>query len=215
LKNRICLLIVGLIFGLGLVTWASVPSEKENLTTSQSWIQRLLDRERAISEGVKLPRLRIPWSLAEWLKFWSKSAPDEKGNPLLSAEQLVQDPGFLSSAEVEFDAGKEVWTARWSKPRMFNFGMLLKPELLKRVQVGKPLSFEHNGETASLSKSENNELMMVSHTGEKTTLGARDILHLLENKIETGGLSLFVEPCGDLVMEARGEQAQLLAKARN
>jgi hypothetical protein len=176
-----------------------------------NWVELLLDHERRLADGQELPRLELPALGRLQLQMELEEAENA---PLLSAEELAANPGFFSSAFVKFDKARNLWTASWSRPSPLHFGMLLRPELLKRVEVGRALSFESREGAASLTKTEANELIMVKESGEKSRLSASDVLHLLQGRIETGGLSLFVDKAGNLILQAQGQQARMLAQIK-
>jgi hypothetical protein len=130
--------------------------------------------------------------------------------PLFTIDQLLAEGSLLADASIEYNAEARIWKARWDKPRLFNFGMILRPELVKRVQSGQEFQLSVRGETSVMGKDSHGDLVLRS--GNKTVpLGSRDVLVLLQNRIDTERLTLYVDAMGNLIMEAHGSAAQLLA----
>jgi hypothetical protein len=144
-----------------------------------------------------------------------KSAPSEpvaqlEHPPLFSIDQLLSDDSLLADASIVYNKVARTWRARWDKPRMFHFGMILKPQLSKRVQNGLEYSFSVKGESSLLAKDSHGDLVLRSG-GKTVPLAARDVLRLLQSRIDTQGLTLYVDASGNLIMEAQGANADTLA----
>jgi hypothetical protein len=120
----------------------------------------------------------------------------------------------LKYAQTSFDVSKEQWKAIWSKPPMFHYGMVLKPELEKQMEVGVKVSFEAQGELFELVKDAKNELLLTSN-GKTVRLDASDLRHLLEQGVSSHGVEVFLDPKGNLVVEASGVNARYFASLTN
>jgi hypothetical protein len=128
----------------------------------------------------------------------------------LPLNAVAQDKSFLDGAWVSFNSNSNIWTAKWAKPRLFHFGSILKPALLRKFEVGQSFAFESKGAQAILTKTGTNEICIVKD-GSKTPLDAGDLRRLLENKISADGLSLFLDRGGNLILQAQGPLAVKLA----
>lgn len=151
---------------------------------------------------------RLPFSLPDSLENLTQSLKE------LPLQSIAADEEFLKKAVIRFDAEKQIWSATWLKPKMFHFGMILRPSLLERVDVGKQLSFHTRGIQASLSKGQDGELT-VTHDGICSNLDATELKNLLEQKISAEGLSLFLDRKGNLVLQAVGPAALKLSKRQS
>jgi hypothetical protein len=67
-----------------------------------------------------------------------------------------------------------------------------------------------NGESSLLAKDSHGDLILRS-AGKTVPLAARDVLRLLQSRIDTQGLTLYVDASGNLIMEAQGADADTLA----
>ncbi len=137
---------------------------------------------------------------------------DEVTTRSLSLDEMLKDKGFLKSAWVQFDSSRQIWTAKWNKPTLLNYGMLLKPALDKQFSSGDWLAFESAGVPTVITK-KNNELVVVSN-GNSIPLGVNDLNRLLTNKISLNGMSLSVDASGNLILQATGSKATQMAKLK-
>jgi hypothetical protein len=198
----------------------TIESESTPVDTAKSQsFQDILAQERSraqsffadfLEEKIIQPifSARLPFDLPETLESFT--------NPLkeLPLQSIAADAEFLKKAVIRFDAEKQIWSATWLKPKMFHFGMLLRPSLLERVDVGKELSFHTKGMQASLTKGQDGELK-VMHDGISSNLDATDLKNLLEQKISAEGLSLFLDRKGNLVLQAIGPAASRFSKPQS
>jgi hypothetical protein len=190
------------------------PAAAESPASSASF-QELLAQERARAKAFFDEKIiepifsaRLPFSLPDSLENLTQSLKE------LPLQSIAADEEFLKKAVIRFDAEKQIWSATWLKPKMFHFGMILRPSLLERVDVGKQLSFHTRGIQASLSKGQDGELT-VTHDGISSNLDATELKNLLEQKISAEGLSLFLDRKGNLVLQAVGPAAVKLSKRQS
>jgi hypothetical protein len=136
-----------------------------------------------------------------------------ESQPVLSLPlfSIANDSSFLKSAHVEFDEDKQLWSATWKKPRLFHFGMILKPSLEEKVKPGEELAFECEGMNLFLTKNEKNQLELI-HNGERQAVDSKELRALLRRSISAEGLELFLDGQDNLVLEALGEIALSLGK---
>jgi hypothetical protein len=128
----------------------------------------------------------------------------------LCLTSVAADPKFLQAAWISFDAGKQLWQATWPKPPLFNYGMILLPALVERMNAGDAFSFKSQGKAAVLSKNECGQLL-VEQDGLKKTIGSKDLRDLLQDKIDADGLSLYLDKSGNLILQAVGPRAMAMA----
>jgi len=127
----------------------------------------------------------------------------------LSLASFAVDSDLLHDAWVSFDPQHEQWKATWQKPHMFHFGMILLPSLISKVNAGQKFSFESSGQTAYLFKDDAGRLL-VQRGNNSDPLSANDLRDLLRAKIQADGMTLFLDPSGNLVLEASGSRAVAL-----
>jgi len=150
-------------------------------------------------------RLILPSSLEQ--------APDAVNGMALTAFSLAgvaMDPDLLHRALVSFDSEHSQWKATWQKPPMFHFGMILLPSLLQKINIGQKLTFETKGELTTLYKDDSGHLL-VQRGSHSEQLSANDLRDLLRSKIRSEGMTLFLDPLGNLVLEASGQRATALS----
>lgn len=138
---------------------------------------------------------------------------DQSVMDYLPIEKLAEHKKFLKRAWIRFDEETETWRAKWQKPKVFHFGMLLKPALEHQVPTGQSFQFESNGQNLVISKADN-KLMVGLEEGNLIELGAKQLRQLLEHKVTVDDLSLFLDRKGNLILEAKGKAARALSQIR-
>jgi len=126
-----------------------------------------------------------------------------------SLANVANEKAFLESAWVNYDQGNKEFKATWSKPPLFHYGMVLLPEIAKRVAVGQEVEFRYKDMPAKLTKDEKGRLF-VTAAGEARLVTAGKLKKLLEEKIETDGMILFLDQKGNLVLHASGNNALVM-----
>lgn len=129
--------------------------------------------------------------------------------PGFSLASVAQEKAFLDSAWVNYDENDKEFKATWSKPPLFHYGMVLLPELAKRVQSGQEVEFRYKDMPAKLTKDDKGRLF-VTAAGEARLVTAGKLKKLLEEKIETDGMILFLDRSGNLVLHASGQSALVM-----
>ncbi len=209
------LLLLFVSFGLTyeLSQAASSPSSPQNGTS-------IITEERvatALSEDFRLtPTNFAVGRLTVQLPTSLNQAPETINGMAISALSLAGmavDPDMMQEAWVTFDAPHQQWKAQWQKPPMFHFGMILLPALVHKVTSGQAISFETKGETALLTKDDKGQLL-VKRGNVTAPLTATDLRDLLRSKIKADGMCLFLDPSGNLVLEATGSRALSLANLK-
>lgn len=209
------LLLVSLGFNYDLSHAASSPSpsspQKGNaLITEERLVAALSEDFRLTPTNFAVGRLtvQLPTSLNQ--------APETINGMAITALSLAGmavDPDMMQEAWVTFDPQHQQWKAQWQKPPMFHFGMILLPALVHKVTAGQAISFESKGETAFLTKDEKGQLLV--KRGKVTApLTATDLRDLLRAKIKADGMCLFLDPSGNLVLEATGSRALALSNLK-
>lgn len=126
--------------------------------------------------------------------------------PALPVEDFATRKDFLKMADVKLDKNNQHWSATWEKPKMFNFGMLLKPALVKNMTPGESYSFVSQGKLTTITRTGDDQLLL-QRGEEQITLSASELRNLLSDHISVNGLNVFLDRRGNLVMEARGPKA--------
>lgn len=131
----------------------------------------------------------------------------------LSIEEMIKDKGLIKSAWVKFDEEKQIWTAQWNKPKMLNYGMLLKPALEKSFAAGDWLEFDSEGVKSMISKKD--DQLFLTQNGTTTSLNTKELNRLLASAICKEGISLSVDSAGNLILKASGVKAAEMAKIKS
>lgn len=129
--------------------------------------------------------------------------------PSVSLASVAKEKAFLNSAWINYDENGQKFKATWSKPPLFHYGMVLLPELAKRVDVGQEVQFRYRDMPAKLTKDEKGRLF-VTAAGEAQLVTAGRLKKLLEEKIETDGMILMLDNSGNLVLHASGQSALVM-----
>ncbi len=129
--------------------------------------------------------------------------------PAFSLASVAKEKAFLNSAWINYDESGKKFKATWSKPPLFHYGMVLLPELAKRVDVGQEVQFRYRDMPAKLTKDEKGRLF-VTAAGEAQLVTAGRLRKLLEEKIETDGMILMLDQSGNLVLHASGQNALVM-----
>lgn len=135
----------------------------------------------------------------------------------LPIEKIAGDKSLINHAKVSYDSAKQIWKAVWFKPRLFHFGMLLRPAIDHEVKSGQSFAFQSGGISMIVSRDSEDHLT-VSHEGDQhdsLELGARQLKSLLEQKVEVDDYTLFLDPRGNLILEARGKSALQLSQIKS
>lgn len=128
----------------------------------------------------------------------------------ITLASVTRQRGFLDEAWVSYDEDAQVWEAKWPKPPMFHYGSVLLPVLASRMETGQSVNFEMEGRPARITKREDGKLV-VARGGDPRLVSANDIRSILESKIESEGMILFLDRQGNLVLQATGNQAVAMA----
>ncbi|MEM9445279.1 MAG: hypothetical protein AAGA18_07975 [Verrucomicrobiota bacterium] len=177
----------------------------ENIIREERWLARMFAYSSIIQEN---PFGRLMLDLIE----------DEVENPSimdhLPIEKIAENQKFLKRANIRFDQDHKIWQARWKKPRVFHFGMLLRPALVDQVEAGQSFNFLSNGREMVLSKTNDNKLMFGPEGGAQgvAELGAKELKLLLERRVIVDDMELFLDRKGNLILEAKGKAAQVLSQ---
>lgn len=131
----------------------------------------------------------------------------------LSLDEMLKDKALMKSAWIQFDEQKQILTAKWTKPKLLNYGMLLKPALEKNFAAGDWLSFESDGIPSVIAKKDNE--LMLTQNGATKALGWKELNRLLASSINKDGISLSVDGSGNLILQATGPKASQFAKLKS
>lgn len=198
----------GLVFEFAHAASPTTPAPSKGKT--------LIAEERlvaALSEDVRLTPTNFAGRLKVQIPTSLNQAPEAINGmaiTALSLAGLAVDPDLMQEAWVTFDAQQQQWKAQWQKPPMFHFGMILLPSLVHKITAGQTLAFESQGQSAQLLKNDKGQLL-VKRGNTTSPLTATDLRDLLRAKIKSDGMSLSLDPSGNLVLEATGARALSLA----
>jgi hypothetical protein len=185
-----------------------------DVTPSPSGFEKI--RQKLASIKQEIPRLTHQFLARLSFKSQPKQSPSEIVNNStagLSLEEMIKDKGLIKSAWVKFDEDKQVWTAKWSKPRLLNYGILLKPALEKSFAAGDWLEFESEGVKSVITKK--NDALFLTQNGTTSPLNSKDLNRLLASAICKDGISLSVDSSGNLILQASGAKATQMAKLKS
>lgn len=163
-----------------------------------------------------IPRLTSEFLARLPFKPHSKNLPPEVANNSavgLSIEEMIKDKGLIKSAWVKFDEEKQIWTAQWNKPKLLNYGILLKPALEKSFASGDWLEFDSEGVKSKITKKDNT--LFLTQNGTTTSLNSKELNRLLSSAICKEGISLSVDASGNLILKASGQKAAEMAKIKS
>ncbi len=130
--------------------------------------------------------------------------------PALPLDTLATENGMIKTAAVNYDPVKQEWSAKWQKPPMFTFGMILRPALISKMKQGESFSFEIAGQQGILSKNSSNQLIFEA-AGQSTEISSKNLGRILNRGITANGINLTIDRSGNLVMKAIGEHASRMA----
>lgn len=131
----------------------------------------------------------------------------------LSLDEMLKDKALMRSAWIQFDEQKQILTAKWNKPKLLNYGMLLKPALEKSFAAGDWLEFESAGVPSMITKKDNE--LVLTQNGSSTSLSWKELNRLLASSIQKDGVSLSVDSSGNLILQASGDKATQYAKLKS
>ncbi len=163
-----------------------------------------------------IPRLTSEFLARLTFKPHPKTPPTDIANNSasgLSIEEMIKDKGLIKSAWVKFDEEKQIWTAQWSKPKLLNYGILLKPALEKSFAAGDWLEFDSEGVKSMITKKD--DTLFLTQNGTTTSLNSKDLNRLLASAICKEGISLSVDSSGNLILKASGSKATQMAKIKS
>ncbi|MEM9444911.1 MAG: hypothetical protein AAGA18_06110 [Verrucomicrobiota bacterium] len=139
-----------------------------------------------------------------------KSLNNKAGN--FPVEDIAKQKGFLRKADVDFDENNKVWTAKWWKPKMFHFGMLLYPALKDQLESGASYSFVSRGVESTITKAQDE--LFLERGQNRIKIGSQELYGLLRGKISVGGYDLQLDRRGNLIMQAEGPEALVMASIK-
>ncbi|MEM1057777.1 MAG: hypothetical protein AAGK14_00895 [Verrucomicrobiota bacterium] len=186
-----------------------------DLTTSRQDLPELTELPNLAPETAETGAVTTASTADVLLASTDASMPAPSGDldgvaaPTFSLASVAREKAFLNSAWIDYDGSKEEFKATWSKPPLFHYGMVLLPELAKRVETGQEVEFRYQGMPAFLTK-DNKGRLFVKHAGEARLITAGRLKKLLEEKIETDGMILFLDRQGNLVLHASGQNALVM-----
>ncbi|HSI86372.1 MAG: hypothetical protein ACAI35_04240 [Candidatus Methylacidiphilales bacterium] len=123
---------------------------------------------------------------------------------------IASDKKLLETAYTNYDNKTGVWSAKWVKPKMFHFGMILLPSIGEKIIPGQEVPTIVQGQSVIFKKTEGG-IVNVVQNGKEEKLSANMLRTLLEGKVESEGFLLFLDRGGNLILETSGEQAAALA----
>ena len=188
---------------------AKITETNKELPVLISWKEEVPIKRATAVESSQNTFEAIPIAKAEPVQTVSSLSLSSSAFPV---EDIAKQKGFLRKADVKFDEGNKVWTAKWWKPKMFHFGMVLYPALKDYLETGASYSFVSRGVESTITKAKDE--LFLERGKNRMKIGSQELYGLLRGKISVDGYDLGLDRKGNLIMQAEGAKAMLMASLK-